>query len=830
MKPTGTSTLAILMAFTLSACTLQQLGETSAKNTRLSNEQQWIVESVGNDVAQIVLYASKGSDLDLSNIKFSTTGDKDGAEKYRYSLNCAKLKTEGNLALSKFIWSPENYRDLAAEIARGVHKEFENKSSYDSKALVKNLANFNSTKLAKANKDLSAQLSAHPLDAEINESAALLCGFFALRETAACFSDTRPWLNQMSAHLAIAEAARNGSKPSLAGQFSKVILLERSGLQKEALDALAQISSADQNDSGIKSLVRGLKMRITNDYRIADLSHAGSFEKLAYAGAISRNITTDALTDYLRIEKPQDEVLIDYFRLGMRGRATVESGHIFCKNSIQAEIQDAAHELNLFEGLKPANADELITYLNATANGALEKTGEKWVLSPISRSSLEAFHCRQLLDACYQTHHFLWGMWGVTDQAKEMLKETKTQLAKLTLYPLFEIDAYQEERKASTPELDKQLVDLSWNKPELITYSLWMKASKNQAEEPMRELSWFGKGLPYGTVYDFDNRLEYVRRLNQIDLSQLAALAPYDVPVLWATADAKYGQTATGAQLKTIYKSLADYSLQAMNSVAYAYQNSNKMAYIEQLEKIAKIEPDMTFKIAECYETINPSKAVASYEKALSQARDQVVLSHYGGWLIDYYRETEQHEKAEALANKVGEVYSRVGLRTQGYFQERSGRIQEAEETFKKIKERYDKDDELKALYVRHPDLNAVYKNGAEEAIKDVFPEGMKKYVPDTKPPTQGVRIVNRSFKTDKAGIQKGDIIVAVKGIAVGNSAQFALARESTLDTNVDYVIWRESEKKYLTKSIKLHNYLLGCDIKTYSLKDSDSKTNKPKN
>lgn len=818
MKQVTAKLLATLMAASLSSCTLHQIdGPPVNRGSQLNTEQQWIVQAIGTDVADLLLFSAKDKKLDLAQI--SVSANDQGEQRYAYLVKCGELNFNSSTQLKKFVWLPENYTELANALATKLGQSFDTKAAYNTQKLVSETASFNTDKLAKANKEISESLTASPLNADLNEAAAFLCGIFAIRETASCFTDTRPWLNQMAAHLAIASAARKGAKASAAGQVSRIILLERCGRQSDALKLLEQFAKETKADAAIQSLLRGLKIRITNDYRLVDMPHASNFEKLAYANALTVDINADALTEFLQKDKSGNEVPIDYIRLGMRGRTSVGSGHIYCTSGISAELGDAAEEMYLFEGIKTTSVDQLINAINATAAGALENDNGKWILSPISRTDLAAFHSRQLLDACFQTHHFLYGMWGVKDQAAEMLESTKKQFAKLTLFPLYEADVLLEKRQSFNPDLDKALVDLSWNHPELITFKLWNVSSKNHAEEPMRAIEWFGNGLPFGTAYDFDNRQDQVNRMYKVGVDELAAMAPYDAELIGWYAGKKFNLKPTGPQLKSLYKGLADYSLTTMRDLASVYRDSDKKEYVAQLVKIAKIVPETNFRLAEYYETEDSNKAASFYEKGMQVARDPVSMSYYGGWLIDYYREKEEHDKAEALANKVGEVYSHVGLLTQGYYQERSGRVQEAESTFKKIKERYDSDVDLDYLYVRHADLNPVYKNKAEEVIKKIFPEGMKKYVAQSGPPTGGVSIQSISLKTAKIGMDKGDIVVAVQGIAIENDKQFALARQSIVDTNITYVFWHQKDKKYLTKSIKLHNYLLGCDVQTYGAK-----------
>ena len=79
--------------------------------------------------------------------------------------------------------------------------------------------------VVRAGQAVSAALKTNMRDAHAHESAALVVGAFAFRETAGMFSDTRWALNRMTAHLAMAAALRGAEETaSIDGALAEVTL------------------------------------------------------------------------------------------------------------------------------------------------------------------------------------------------------------------------------------------------------------------------------------------------------------------------------------------------------------------------------------------------------------------------------------------------------------------------------------------------------------------------------------------------------------------------------------------------------------------------------
>lgn len=117
------------------------------------------------------------------------------------------------------MWDPDGYVEVAQTMMSPARH-----ASTGSVELLSALTTPRIDVLEGANVEISSRMSADPLSSAAHEDAALLIGMFALREAAGAFSDTRPALSRMTAHLAMARAlgggrtSRNATAATLAMQ------------------------------------------------------------------------------------------------------------------------------------------------------------------------------------------------------------------------------------------------------------------------------------------------------------------------------------------------------------------------------------------------------------------------------------------------------------------------------------------------------------------------------------------------------------------------------------------------------------------------------------
>jgi hypothetical protein len=90
---------------------------------------------------------------------------------------------------------------------------------------------------------VSARLATDRWSPAAHDSAALLLGAFALRETANVFGDSRSEISRMTAHLAIADALRGSAPATQDGVVARAIHAMLVGLEREALTVVAALDT-----------------------------------------------------------------------------------------------------------------------------------------------------------------------------------------------------------------------------------------------------------------------------------------------------------------------------------------------------------------------------------------------------------------------------------------------------------------------------------------------------------------------------------------------------------------------------------------------------------
>ncbi|HEY9677675.1 MAG TPA: hypothetical protein V6C76_06685 [Drouetiella sp.] len=215
----------------------------ATKSWKFHNEQEWIVDSIGRDIAEMLVYAKYHGDskvqLTADAIQFKTTCLDKTTNKYKFEFIDPDTKSnlDYEFTLKDYVWSSQNYVPFAEKIISALGLKADDSTTAPSDYL-KNLSNASMSALLQENDRISKALSATPLDASLHEQAALLQGTFDLIEFAGAHSDTRPPLNRMAAHISIAEALDKTSNflsscKNRGNRAAKHVLSRRSSDQRE---------------------------------------------------------------------------------------------------------------------------------------------------------------------------------------------------------------------------------------------------------------------------------------------------------------------------------------------------------------------------------------------------------------------------------------------------------------------------------------------------------------------------------------------------------------------------------------------------------------------
>ena len=147
---------------------------------------------------------------------------------------------------------------------------------------------------------------------------------------------------------------------------------------------------------------------------------------------------------------------------------------------------------------------------------------------------------------------------------------------------------------------------------------------------------------------------------------------------------------------------------------------------------------------------------------------------------------------------------------------ERMNKLEDAEKYYGNILERYEDAGALVAFYIRHKDANPKFVERIRKFTAASFPDGMKKVaIGDfTAAPTDGVIVNSTNQNTERAGLKRGDIFVALDGYRVQTLEQYMLVRGLTDDPKINLIVWNGS--KYVEVSVSLQQRRFNNDISTY--------------
>ena len=196
----------------------------------------------------------------------------------------------GPIAVRDHVWSPATYAPLVERMLAGRQLDRPGANDVDP-AVRAALMALRSETLLEQNERVSSALQQNILHAGWQESAALLVGGLALRESVGLFSDVRPALSRMAAHLAIARALRGSAEPSMDGRCALAILTALAGLERQAVQMVNDLEARAVSPAD-RAWVRALRVRITGDWRSPQ--NAGTLlERLEFARAVRGRLGVD---------------------------------------------------------------------------------------------------------------------------------------------------------------------------------------------------------------------------------------------------------------------------------------------------------------------------------------------------------------------------------------------------------------------------------------------------------------------------------------------------------------------------------------------------------
>jgi hypothetical protein len=789
---------------------------------KIDNEQGWIVNEVGRRIAETMAFAKGELNPDAA-LHYESNGRYD-RDQLRYELTVSLKKGTAKAAIEtkNYFLSPEMFAPWFASLQQALHVDLRAESTRVDSEFVQRLTSPRPSILIQEDFRISELLSKKPLSAQAHEEAALLIGSLALREANLEFNDARPALIAMSSHLTMAKSLSGNL--SACGRLAEAVLCSLLGRQAAAVAIvdLLQTEAGRPNDLPEETATawgRALRTYNTGDYRIvADPEHASLLEQLEHFRALRYGIGSHAASDFA--EKYPLEKLSEWSARLMAGSTSVQEENRWMAHALSRELEECARIHRAYEGIVAAG--DSASSLNAHWRQLKPASGSSRPFQVLGWGAWAEMRQRELCELIEEMFYSLNQMLGVPEEAKTFRTEITKQFGSLDLFPLISFDDCEPpaakseltaaERNLFTAERPK-ISFARWNKLFLPTMKNGATSAAFKALSPM--LGWYQSKFFPGTAYDIRFRAEQASGTMTISLSpdelcKLREIAPFNTSLLWNDLRQATNYHPTPEQTAAQFDYVGQYNVWAMRLVADNSKNDPER-FAELYNRVCQLEPARYIDLGDYLRDHGKDEAAAvAYQNAFDHSPDRVQVSNSCGWLVNYYFDHGRKADAFKIAEDAADAYSARGLETMAQLLERSGRLPEAEEYYRKIDNRYEGHTEVGAFYFRNRTKSSQYASAAHEQVARVFPKGLEsaKIEDLVEPPTDGVKVTGWSGVTQKIGMQVGDILVAIDGLRLHNQAQYFFLRDGAIDPNISYLVWRK------TKYIQIRGYVPNRQIR----------------
>ena len=526
-----------------------------------------------------------------------------------------------------------------------------------------------------------------------------------------------------------------------------------------------------------------------------------------YDFAISRCIGGDA--GWEKVPSGLSEKASDFSRIAQAEDYSVGLGHQLQETSLPLEFAEIEKIHSQVLG-GAMSEKELITFLNQAPERCFTKGSPP--VRIIGPGQWAFFLQRHLCHSLQHNFDFLQRKWGVPDAAKEFVTESDKKFAGLRLYP------FVRRFNCTTAVEYHQAVDagmpVTVASPHLVSPDLWnylfnppkFTARYSPSSNPHVN-EWHKHNPPPGTAYHPKPRMYHPSLVNRPDtaavLGQLHELAPYDSDIADWLLKVKHHEQESYAKAEEVYQPVLEYSARQNLRLA-KYATNDPPRYEQVMIRYAKLKPSGYFILGRYFANRQEeNKAAAYYEKAVELDTDAVAIANNCDWLVKYYQRKGERAKAEKLADLAAEVYSHDGLRTKAQLMETEEKYDEALKYYRRIEERYHQSGPLVGFCVRYKGKTGEtrFEGEVQKRLKTLFPRGIEKV--DLKdfdqPPKQGVLITEENELLQKAGLKKGQVIVAPDSIRIYDMTQYTYVRDLTNVPEIRLLVWdgtEYSEKK----------------------------------
>lgn len=789
-------------------------------------EEEWMVGEIVRDIAEMSQFA-RASRFDPASVNATLARSAASAGAWTATVASSGGKpVTVELPLRTGVWSPAEYEPLARALVAGLGRK---ESPSSDEALLASLLDLRAPVIERQNQWVSKRLETGMAKSTVHEEAALLLGAFALREAAGWFSDHRQLLCRLTAHLALADALREGAERGIAGRYAGVTLLVLSRRTAEAIPLLDALDRAAAGSKAQGAWIRALRLRATDDWRSLGQPKSRSLlERLEYYRALV-NDSVDALALSIATDETLEPVA-DWGRITTGRYVNVVEGNLFLDGALEREQAEVA-EVREAGNAPAVSGGRLIEALNEPAGRCLGPAGPR----VIGWGTWAAFIQRHIGEHVHRVDFHVRRSLSLEEAANANQARLDRQWGGLVLFPM--ATCYRIRKQEQNFDRIKDAIDVALERPELMVALNWAHlASGTRYEVLERGMAktdgWFTTGLPRGTVYDSFWRLQKLTtaRAHQPGvLEGLAAIDPYNPDVARRRAEALVRRKAAPAEILEALGPRADYDLGALRRIVDDITEKRPRETMEILARMCEIDAEhcLALGFTQAWRKLD-DQAAASFQRAIdSPTVDRVNASHPAPWLGRYHRKHGRPQKALQIAREAAETGSGAGFLAMAQHWEALSGFAEAEKYYVQRSDRYkdpkyDCNSGLVAFYYRMARVRKQekFEPRLKSCLAKMFPEGLEPVDLKTLsgPPTDGVFVNGHNDETLKQGLWAGDIIVGLDGWRVRTVDQYH-AVDSIPGVEVEdmtFTVWkagvyREVKATFPERQlyVKLNNYPL---------------------
>jgi len=768
-----------------------------------ATEQNWLTDRITRDIREMAAFAAA---------RTLASGE-------------AQPEKPGAIRIEEHLFAPRTFEPFAREALAGVDLGGTRPASGSGEdaRLLTALLEPQASVLVHEDLALSQKLEADPKDAGAHERAALLLGAFALRDCAGSSTDIRPALARITAHLALARALPGGQEPGLAGRYAEAVLVTLVGRERDALARLDSLAAGAKSPAQ-KAWLRALRLRNTGDWRIArDEKQLTLLETLEEFRALVLGQDDDAALDWLDPRKPRP--IPDWGRLALSYEfRSMGTSNRFADLSMAMDLREAAEVLMLLHAA-PADMSGFFEVVNERPGGSVRRDSDGTArLAVLGRDLWANRFQRTLVFDLEMGDRRRWDL-NLPGERKAFAEQSRERFGRLEMFPI--VMRAQADDAASYRTAMAAVREMALRSPEQMTGAHWQLIGTKQDFAPLpRDLpdpnAWFHPVLPPGTLLDLAHRLVATEMvtIGPADLAALREQAPYNAALaLFAAPRRRPVEKPSAAELAAFYGPLAEFAMHIMSLLSDAawYDPAD---YRKRQGVLCELSADyclpLGYRLAELGFA---DEAAVAYRKGFFEARDPVIAANNSRWLVDYYFDHGQTAKAEAVARRAAETYSGPGLFSMARLMERSGRLREAEEYYRRMLDRYGNASPIAGFYYRqvHVAKTARYETKLKEAMALALPTGLEVFNRSSLPPTPSDGIVFRGANdnTIRYGIKWGHVIVGLDGYRVRSYDAYDVVRDLSQSPKMKLVVWRGTS--YDDIDVELWDRKFRVDLETFA-------------